>query len=469
MNHSSPRYIVTLVGIAFAMLLILSAIPWTDLTGNVIKDFNLFEDLFPSEKKVASNAPEIVDPELADLMAQADEIHTTADNEKIDSTVVDQPITQAVSIPAVVPSVYEAPINSDGTVLIENFSASAEAFPHFKAALTHAGERNVRVAVIGDSYIEGDIFCQDLRKLLQDEYGGEGVGFMAMHSDFPGFRGSVTQSSSGWILHDIRKMNRNDSLRTLSGDYARAQNRARSTYKATKSQPSWSKASYMFIAADSATITLSADGVPSSFDVGPSHSPQRLVLDGPMKEFSINSPEGIVGLGAYLDGTAGIQVDCMSVRGNSGLSLGKLNPTLCNAMRQYIDYDLIILEFGMNILSAEQTNYNTYGKGMLHAVERVKACYPNADILIMGVGDRGVKDGPNVVSMPTCHALIKAQRELAQNTGAFFWDTHAAMGGDGAALKWRNNNLLNADYIHLNHKGGGRLADIFFRSLKQSL
>ena len=40
------------------------------------------------------------------------------------------------------------------------------------------------MAVVGDSYIEGDIFTQDPRELFQDAYGGEGVGCVNMHSDF---------------------------------------------------------------------------------------------------------------------------------------------------------------------------------------------------------------------------------------------------------------------------------------------
>lgn len=443
-------------------------VPWSDLTGNRIKDFNLFEDLFPTEKKIISEAINIVDPELASLLSESEETPAEPDST---ATAADTVPTTPAAAPAKPKIQYaQAPVADDGTVLIETYTPDGLSLPHFKSALGQADSRVVRVAVLGDSYIEGDIFCQDLRRLLQRDYGGEGVGFVAMHTDFPGFRGSVTQSSSGWEMHDIRKMSRKDSLRTLSGDYAKASSAATSTYKGTKSQPTWSRGSFMFISADTATITLKADGTAQTFAAQASTEPQLLTVNGPMKEFVVKAPAGTVALGAYLDGNNGVQVDCMSIRGNSGLSLGRLAAPLCSQMRSRgIDYDLIVLEFGMNILNAEQDDYSAYGKAMIKAVEHLKRIYPNADILIMGVGDRGIKNGTEIVSMASANALTATQRDIAQQTATHFWDTRAAMGGDGAAKKWRTDGYLNADYIHLNHKGGAHLADLFYNSLSLSL
>ena len=38
--------------------------------------------------------------------------------------------------------------------------------------------RPVRIAMLGDSYIEGDILSADLRQLLQEHFGGSGVGLV---------------------------------------------------------------------------------------------------------------------------------------------------------------------------------------------------------------------------------------------------------------------------------------------------
>ena len=87
----------------------------------------------------------------------------------------------------------------------------------------------------------------------------------------------------------------------------------------------------------------------------------------------------------------------------------------------------------------------------------------------MGIADRGVKDGTAVLSLPTCPAMVKAQRDVARRTGSAFWDTRSAMGGDNAIVDWRKRNLMNADYIHINHDGGRELARLFYNSLSKAL
>ena len=95
---------------------------------------------------------------------------------------------------------------------------------------------------------------------------------------------------------------------------------------------------------------------------------------------------------------------------------------------------------------------------MSEVVAKIRQCYPTADILMLGVGDRGQKIGGEVHSLPTIGAMVKAQRECAQKSGILFWDTRQAMGGDDAIVNWRERQLVNGDYIHLNSAGGKALA-----------
>lgn len=89
----------------------------------------------------------------------------------------------------------------------------------------------------------------------------------------------------------------------------------------------------------------------------------------------------------------------------------------------------------------------------------------------MGIGDRGQKRGGAVHSLPTCRNMVDAQRNAARNTRILFWDTREAMGGEDAVVAWRNDRLVNADYIHLNHKGGEvlgkKLADAIIDNLNR--
>lgn len=53
----------------------------------------------------------------------------------------------------------------------------------FYEALDEVKERPVHIAYFGDSFIEADILTGDLRDMLQERYGGCGVGFVDATSD----------------------------------------------------------------------------------------------------------------------------------------------------------------------------------------------------------------------------------------------------------------------------------------------
>ena len=459
------------VGLAMSGLLLLSAVPWSRLTGNMIKDFNLFGQLFPAESADGQNAAGVkaeIDPELADFLAETAVAESADTAAAVAETAVSGADSVAVSLPHT-----EAPV-VDGIVAIENYLPDGSGvFPRLKAALAGAAGRTVRIAVVGDSFIEGDLFAQDLRESFQSRYGGMGVGFVPMHSDFPGFRQSVKMSDSGWTLHDIRTMGRSDTIRTLSCDYARASGQAVTTFAGNAKNErlaAWERSTFAFISRDSGRVVMSGDFGERQFEVGPSDEPQFLTVEGRTTRCKVSTGmAGLVALGAYLDGQSGVQVDCMSIRGNSGMPLRKINGRLCAAMAERIPYDLIILEYGINAISEEQTDYSAYGLAMSAVIDRLRSVYPLTDILVLGVSDRGVKRDGAVRSLPACAAMVDVQRRMAHRSGVHFWDMRAAMGGENSVVDWRKRRLMNADYIHLNRDGGREMARLLFDAISRSL
>ena len=461
--HRLPSLLI--LAIACIALVVLSLCPWERWTGGKLKDFNLLGDIMPPKEyaqDVSAGVADNIDPELTKI---AGEVDTAA------KAIADTVLPEAPVIPEI-PSDFTAP-RINGAVAIEDYSADGLGIERLKERLGEASARNVRIAMVGDSYIEGDILAQDIRAGLQDRFGGRGVGYMAAFSAFPGFRSSVNQAASGWQEHEIRKM-KDDPLRTILGTYFTATEGANTHFRKSVKPAhldSWDRTRIVFRADSSGTITLTGPETEyQTFDVAASREIQAVTLTRTVGDvrFTTTIP-GIEVLGFWLEGTTGIVLDGISLRGNSGVSHRTLNAATTAQMRQYVDYDLIILEFGMNALSASQTNYNAYANAMVDVVNNLKRLYPNAQVLVLGVGDRGQKQGTEVVSMPTATALIRAQRDVARRTGSLFWDTREAMGGRGAAVDWNERHLLNSDYVHLNHKGGKALADIFLHSLDNTL
>jgi hypothetical protein len=90
---------------------------------------------------------------------------------------------------------------------IEDFSTGHTGLHRFFAALNNIKElgRPVRIAFVGDSFIEGDILVADFRAKMQANYGGRGVGFLPISSVVAQYRPTIKQSADGWKTYSIIK------------------------------------------------------------------------------------------------------------------------------------------------------------------------------------------------------------------------------------------------------------------------
>lgn len=170
--------------------------------------------------------------------------------------------------------------------------------------------------------------------------------------------------------------------------------------------------------------------------------------------------------GITLDERAGVAVDNYSLRGNTGLVLQSLDEQESLALNKIRPYDLIILEYGLNVVSDSVRTYGWYAKGMMKSVARLRQCFPDADILILGVSDRGHKGENGLETMPAVPALAAAQRRCARESGVAYWDVYTAMGGRGSMIKWTGYGWAAEDYTHIGFKGGRKLADKLLDALE---
>lgn len=456
MKKGSPFLIIL---IAVVIVAVVSLLPLSKWTGGKIKDFSLVSDILKVVgimEGTPSYEQEAIDPALlkAEEESKAAAAAAPKPGEPIDTII--SPVK---------------PSRVGDLVRIEDYTTLGVGLANLKAALSDS--RVARIAVVGDSYIEGDIFTQDLRELLQTEYGGEGVGYVNMHSDFPGFRRSVKQSGSGWKTFTANKKIDKKYI-DLAEQYSVPKGNATSLYEGTSAfshTASWSRSRFLFISPEDITISVKTNDTEwEERNIAGSPSVQCLEIARAVSEFGIKaSASSLIGLGVWLDGNSGVSVDCMSSRGFSGITLTGVNPELSHEMAEYISYDLIILEFGINAMSAQQKNYSVYCSRMVDVINHVRLCYPHSDILLMGVGDRGEKRGSQVRSMSTAEAMISAQRDAARRAHCLFWDTREAMGGEDAVVEWSSSGLINKDYIHLTHKGGARLARELFNAIQTDL
>ena len=463
-NKSNP---VSILAIALVIIFLVSLLPLHKITGGFFKDYSFFSDIIENEDAETETLPEntesLLDPDIAKLLQSE-----TAAKDSIADTVK-QTLTDTISSEFIGTELPEDTVTHTEPV-IEDYTPDGRGLANLKRALSECSHKTARIAFIGDSYIEGDILTQNIREELQEIYGGCGIGFSPMHSDTPGFRRSVNLQCSGWTLKEIINTTVN---MTLSGSYCISSENSKSKFKGSQKfryLGSWDRTKILFISKTDADIKITLPDTTYTEHVTASESVQGITVNAHTDNISISTKNpGITFLGTYLDGNAGIALDNMPMRGYAGIRHHQISLPICSGMRQYVDYDLIIIEYGINAISANVLNYTYFKEALKKDIAKIRECYPNADILIMGVGDRGEKRNGAIHTMRAVPQMIKAQRQLARELGVLFWDTQLAMGGKDAIVEWTENKDTNKDYIHLSMKGGKRLGKIFTKELVKAL
>lgn len=356
---------------------------------------------------------------------------------------------------------------------IEDYSLGHIGLKRFFAALRDRREldRPVRVAFLGDSFIEGDIMVADVRSGLQQMFGGGGVGFVPVTSVAAQFRPTVEQHAEGWTTWSM--LTDKEHGYTLPGMTFEAVEEGASIHvKTTDRYPGLQPVSSLRLIYERNERTelrlvcdASADTI---YEALPSTSTiTQYERKGTFTEadLSFTNTAGFQVLGIALEEDTGIVVDNYSLRGNSGMILDRLDTLRCQALNEIRPYDLIVLQYGLNIVTDSILDYRWYGNRMVKAVQHLQTCFPEADLLMLGVSDRSRQVDGEFETMPAVLALLHAQRQAARKAGIPFWNVFGAMGGENSMVRFVERNWASKDYTHLGFRGGKEIAEAFLKAL----
>lgn len=356
----------------------------------------------------------------------------------------------------------------------EDYSIGHIGLQKFFAALGARDTLNrpVYVAFLGDSFIEGDILVADFRSQMQRTFGGGGIGFVPITSVAAQYRPTVEQSAEDWKTWSM--MTDHSQAYTLSGLlFEPESDSARVTLRTTKRYPeSEEVSSFKFYYQQNVETEMrwSADGGLSSETVmlPPTDSVSCYAQQGAFREIDLqfsHTQMGFLALGVALESDLGVVVDNYSLRGSSGAILHRLDSAQCRALNAQRPYDLVILQYGLNVASDSVLSYGWYGRQMEESIKQVRRCFPTADVLLLSVSDRSRQINGKFETMPAVLALLHAQRQTARRMGIPFWNLFGAMGGENSMVKFVEKNWASKDYTHLGFPGGKAIADSLFHAL----
>lgn len=356
---------------------------------------------------------------------------------------------------------------ANDTIPIPDTANLAELRKFFAALNRVDKKKKTRISYWGDSMIEGDLITQTLRRKLQQAYGGSGVGFVPFVSISAGFRRTVLHSYGGpWEYYSlVKNAKKKVAPFGLSGEYMMqgrdsVNSKIWASYSVPKGQKNWNQVQVFYGKGDTkamAEIRINS-GAWQKVKLKDTLVVNTLVYsDSSIRKFEVrfDSARNTVLFGVSLESKEGIQLDNLNLRGNSGMAQSRISTEVMRGFNTAIHPDLIVLQFGMNVINASTLNYDWFERALTGAVRHYQRCYPEASILIIGVADKGFKKGDVMISDPSVYRVSKVQYKVALKTGVAYWSLCGAMGGNGSMVTWADAEkpLANKDYTHLNFRG----------------
>ncbi|MDI1256397.1 MAG: hypothetical protein PSV16_09860 [Flavobacterium sp.] len=339
---------------------------------------------------------------------------------------------------------------------------------------------NVRIAYFGDSMTDGDFIVQDLRTAFQEKFGGKGVGFVSITSESAASRSSVThQFSPNWKMQSY--LNVKNPLRPfgVNGHVFFANDTAHTEWVKFKANSGKFTSTL-----DNPTLFYGSSknkGGVLSYQIGKDTIRKKLTPNNVLNTLvltqnSIKSvkadfhdADSIPVYGFNFDDGKGVHVDNFSQRGNSGIPISKFDVTLMRAFQEKLDYDLIVLHYGTNVLNYGTKDYGWYDKSMTRTVNRLRECFPGVSILIISTADKASKYDLEMKTDSAVVPLSNSQKRYAIKTKSGFVNLYTLMGGDGSMTKWAEEDppLANKDYTHFNFRGAKKVAGMLYTQISQ--
>ena len=332
----------------------------------------------------------------------------------------------------------------------------------------------VRVAYFGDSMNDGDMIVQDVRRLFQEQFGGQGVGFVNITSESAASRATITHEFSGnWKTQSYLKIKKPIRPFGANGHVFFANDTLHASWV------KYSASRFKFLTQlDNPTLfygNASNKDASISYIVGKDtiykklngeNQLNTLKLADHVKSIKVNfiNAKNVPIYGFNFDDGKGVHVDNFSNRGNSGLPISLFSPEMMQAFHAKLNYDLVVLHYGTNVLNYGTYDYSWYEKKMQKVVEHIKLCFPGAAVLIISTADKSTKYDLEMKTDSAVVPLAMAQKKYALKSQSGFINLYKLMGGYGSMVQWVEGtpSRANKDYTHFNYTGSKEVAKLIY-------
>ena len=172
--------------------------------------------------------------------------------------------------------------------------------------------------------------------------------------------------------------------------------------------------------------------------------------------------------GIAVDGTKGVAVDNIPLRGSSGTIFTGLDFRHLKNFYSALNTELLILQFGGNVMPymKSQKDITNYGHWFYSNLLTLKRLNHGVSILVIGMSDMSVKEKEKYVTYPNLEKVRDALKKATFKAGCAYWDMYEAMGGKNSMPSWvfADPPLASKDFVHFQPKGAMIIANMFYNA-----
>lgn len=412
--------------------------------------------VFGEAKALPARAPESTSAALAPVLSAAPSVLAAA-------------AAPVLGAPAVAPK--------EGAVAVEQNAALGSFYASMAKTLAKEPRAITRILHYGDSTIAADYVTRTVRRMLQDKYGDAGHGFLLIGKPWPGYEHAdvhYSEAYDGWKVARLGGPTAKNSKHGLGGVAYRGSEGTSSSFGTALHGTAGAKASRLEVL----------------YELEPEGGTVEVLRHGAAPESFSTRGEGN-GMGVYkasfADGPVAVKLVTHGAPKIYGAVLEREGPGFVydalgivgGRMRHWSEQDgahwaeavkqrnpaLLIVQFGANEAEAETMQDDEYANAVRSVIDKLRGA-GNVAILLAAPMDRGeARTDGSVRSLPGISRVIEVQRRIAKEKNCAFWDTRAAMGGEGAIGRWAKRGLAGDDYVHPTPKGAAMLGGIFYDAL----
>ncbi len=329
-------------------------------------------------------------------------------------------------------------------------------------------DQSLHILQYGDSHTASDDWANQLRLMFQDRFGNGGAGYSTAGRPFAGYRRYDVKSgqSPRWDTEGMLTKG-TDGYYGLGGTSIVTQRPGEMIYLDSEGekaelhflrQPGGGSFRVFVDGAEAATVET--DGVigPGLWSMTAAEGLKRFTV-----ETTSNAPVKLFGW--VTEKKRGLTWETLGINGaQANVSLRWEE----NQMREHLgkrNPGLIVLAYGTNEAGNREWTPESYRAMFREVMQRFRAMAPSASLLVVGPPDRAQRVKRVWSSMPKLDMIGEAQRDVAIEMGAAFWDLRERMGGSGAMKRWVYAGFAQGDFVHLTGAGYRLVGETLYKDL----